>query len=264
MNTSKEFGTILDQFDLNEIEQKGLLANLELGPAVASEIAKQAGLNRVTAYEALRRLSKKGLVRIMAKKSSSVKYFVPADMSDIELKLQNQKQSVDIALQKLTLLKPELSHLFANHPEKPIVLFYEGVEGIKEAIYDTITQKPKELLAFSNSENFNDVYGLDFLETYWKKRKAAGIVSKGIIPKTKKALDFYNSDRNRQDLRIVKYVPIEWYKFNDEIDAYGGNVAISSLQPGNEHTVIIRSKSIAAAVSTLFKMVWSLLPERPY
>lgn len=261
MNITKEFNTILDQFGLNEMEQKAMFANLELGPAVASEIAQQAGLNRVTSYEALKRLSKKGLVRIMAKKNHSVKYFVPADMADIELKLQNQKESVDRALQKLTILKPDLGYLFANHPEKPVVLFYEGIEGIKEAIYDTIKQKPKELLAFSNSENFNNVYGLDFLETYWKKRKEAGIISKGIIPKTKKALDFYNVERNKQDLRIVKYVPIDWYKFNDEIDTYGGNVAISSLQPGNEHTVIIRSKSIAAAVRTLFEMVWSLLPE---
>ena len=260
MTIAKEFSTILSQFSLNKIEQEVLLANLELGPAVASEIARQAGLNRVTSYEALKRLSKKGLVRIMAKKNRSVKYFVPADMADIEFRLQSQKQSVDTALKKLIILKPDLEYLFANHPEKPEIFFYEGIEGIKEAIYDTIKQKPKELLAFSNSENFNDVYGLDFLETYWEKRKAAGIISKGIIPKTKKALDFYNKERNQKDLRIVKYVPIDWYKFNDEIDTYGGNVAISSLQPGNEHTVIIRSKSIAAAVRTLFEMVWSLLP----
>jgi sugar-specific transcriptional regulator TrmB len=262
MNTLKDFSTILSQFNLNDIEQKTLVANMELGSAKASEIARQAGLNRVTGYEALRRLSKKGLVKVMAKKNYPVKYFVPADVADIESRLEHQKQSVDIALQKLSLLKPDLIHLFANHPEKPVILFYEGVDGIREAVYDTITQQPKDLLSFSNSENFNDVYGLEFLQTYWDKRKAVGIITKGIIPKTKNAIDFYNKERNKNDARIVKYAPVDLYKFNDEIDIYGGNVAISSLQPGNEHTVIIRSKSIAAAFRTLFELVWGLLPER--
>ena len=260
MKITSSLAAIFEELDLNPIESRALLANLEIGPAVASDIAQKAGLNRVTGYEALKRLSKKGLVRVMAKKNHPVKYFIPADISDIEQKLERKKMSLEMSLENLSTLKPELSPLFVFSQQKPQVLFYEGIDGIKEAIYDTIRQKPQELLAFSNSENFNDVYGLDFLEEYWAKRKSAGIIAKGIIPKTSKAVQFYNADRNRQDMRIVKYVPIEWYKFSDEIDTYGGNVAISSLQPGNEHTVIIRSKSISAAVATLFNMVWSLLP----
>ena len=51
---------ILSQLDLNENDVKVFLAAFELGYAPASAIAKQAGLNRITAYEALKRLVKKG------------------------------------------------------------------------------------------------------------------------------------------------------------------------------------------------------------
>ena len=47
------------QLDPQRKRRKGLLAAFELGYAPASAIAKQAGLNRITAYEALKRLVKR-------------------------------------------------------------------------------------------------------------------------------------------------------------------------------------------------------------
>lgn len=257
----KNLAIILAELDCNPMEIAAFTANIETGPAVASEIAKHAFQNRVAIYEALKRLSEKGLVRITAKRNSKVRHFTPADIQTLTRKLEAKRTANEQALSLLEKIGPEIAQLYTNQSDKPTVLFFEGLSGIREALYDIIEQKPKELLAFSNSENFNDVYGLDWLQKYWNKRKAAGIITKGIIPRTPKAVHFYNSERNQKDMRTVRYIPLEWYKFNDNINIYGSNVQITSLQPGNEHTIIIRSKNIAKALQFLFELVWNTIAQ---
>lgn len=257
----KELAPILHELGCNAMEISAFLANMQLGPAVASRIATQAVQNRVAIYEALKRLSHKGLVHITAKRNSKVKHFSPVDTSTLRRKLEAQKSASEQALTLLERIGPGLAQFYTGHSDKPTVLFYEGVTGIREALYDIVEQRPAELLAFSNSENFNDVYGLEFLQKYWSKRKASHILTRGITPRTTKAISFYNKEQNQKDLRTVRYIPVEWYQFNDNINIYGPNVQISSLQPGNEHTVIIRSKSIANAFRFLFELVWNTIAQ---
>lgn len=257
----KDFELILKHLNLNEMDRKVFTGLLETGPSPASIVAKHTSLGRVTVYETLKRLVKKGLVKTTIKKGSKVRNFIPAGPETIEAKLVSQQSSITEALAKLPGLAPLLLSYSSEKSTRPEVLFFEGLDGVKQAVLDTVEQKPSEILSFSNSNNFNDVLGLEFLESYFRQRKERGILTKGIIPRTPKGLSFYNRERNAQDLRIVRYVPQEWYKFNDLIYIYKHSVSISSLEPANEHSVIIRSKSIANAFRFLFDLVWNTVAQ---
>ncbi|MFH1192620.1 MAG: helix-turn-helix domain-containing protein [bacterium] len=248
---------ILKVFGLNDIEIKIYLATLEFGPAPASLLAKQAGLNRVTAYEALKRLSKNGFIKIRAKQGSKIKYFTAEDSNILREKL-NEKKSALIDLEnKLEIIEPQLRLQYLRKEEKPEVYFYEGKEGIKNVLLDTLKQNTGEILSFTSADFLEIGFDKEFLEDYWKKRVALKIPTRGIMPKTEIAVNLFDDEKNRKELRRVKFVPEEYYIFKDELEIYGETTSIVSMGEGNEHGIIIRSKSIADSLRSLFELVWA-------
>ncbi|MBI2645126.1 hypothetical protein HYW94_03060 [Candidatus Uhrbacteria bacterium] len=248
---------ILKQLDLNTNDTKVFLAAFELDYAPASEIAKRAHLNRITAYEALKRLVKKGLVRSRVLKGSGVKYFEVEDIGILQNALNEKKVSVEHALSDIQTLAAQLRAKYTGRSEKPVVLFYEGRSGIKNILLDTLHQQPKEILSFASADFLELGYDFHFLERYWKQRVEYKIPSRGIIPKTDCAVSLFTPERNVRELRQIHFVDPRGYMFKNEIDIYGDTVSIISLVKGNEHGVILRSRSIAEGLRSIFELVWN-------
>jgi sugar-specific transcriptional regulator TrmB len=148
MTLAAEIRQFLQELGLNSVEIATYLAALEIGSGPASAIASVAGLNRITAYEALKRLSKKGFIKIRAKRSDRVRYFVPEDITVLQEKLEEKKKAVEAAIARSRTLKDELRARFRAEEKKPVVLFYEGEEGVREVLNDTLKQNPDEIVSF--------------------------------------------------------------------------------------------------------------------
>lgn len=254
-----ELKHILAELGLNEAETKVFITNCELGPAVASSIAETAGLNRITAYEALKRLSKKGLVKIRARKGNAIRYFEAEDIVVLQDKLEAKKVELQKTIDATKAMASEFSSLYAHASAKPVVLFYEGHEGIKTVLKDTLKQNPHEICSFVSADLLEPALGKEFLDAYWQERTRNKIPSRGIMPRSAKALALFTPERNQQELRRLKFMPEESFKFKDLFDIYGDNVAILSLAQGNEHGIIIRSRSIAESMKGLFESMWGSL-----
>jgi HTH-type transcriptional regulator, sugar sensing transcriptional regulator len=256
MGIKTEIKQFLEELDLNKAEMAVYLATLELGSGAASIIARSAGLNRITVYEALRRLSTKGFVRIRAKKNDRTKYFVPVEYSYIVAKLESRQEQIAETIKKAKLLKNEFEANFSLAEEKPVVLFYEGVEGIKTVLMDTLRVHPTEIISFASAESLDIGFEPEFLQKYWDKRVYLGIPSRGIIPKTERATVLFNETKNKKELRRVKFISPQNYKFRNEIDIYADNIGITSLTKGSEHGIIIRSANIADSLKQVFETLW--------
>lgn len=258
MNIKPEIEDFLRELGLHKAEIGVYLACLETGSGEASRIARVSGLNRITTYEALKRLSKKGFVRIRAKKGSSVKYFTPIEYEELVEKLKMKREEFENSIKTAEKLKKEFQAQFAPVKEKPLVLFYEGVEGIKEVLNDSLKQQPEEIISFASAESLESGFDPKFLQNYWQKRVSLDIPSRGILPKTKKAQESFSNDRNKKELRNLKLISPDIYKFKNEIDIYGNNIGITSHEKGNEHGVVIRSKSLADSMRAIFETLWNL------
>lgn len=254
-----ELKNILKELGLNETDTRVFWASLEAGSGAASVIARIAGLNRITTYESLKRLSKSGLVKIRAKKNSSIKYFVAEDISAIEEKLQNKLRAIETSLKQVGVVKKEFRAQFSANTQKPEVLYYEGLDEIKTVLLDTLKQKPDEIISFASLESLESGFDKDFLQQYWNKRVTFGISSRGIIPKTEKAMSFFNAEKNRTELRRVKFVNPDIYQYKNEIDVYGDSIGITSLAKGDEHGIIIRSKNLADSMRAIFETLWHII-----
>ncbi|MES2088312.1 MAG: helix-turn-helix domain-containing protein [Patescibacteria group bacterium] len=258
MSIKVEMKQFLKELDLNDAEITTYMSALELGSGPASAIAKAAGLNRVTGYEALKRLSRKGFVTIRAKKNEKIKYFTPIEYSEILEKLKNKQEAVGVAIKKAETLKHEFSANFNVAEDKPDVLFFEGAQGIKEVLSDTLKQKPNEIISFASAESLEAGFDKIFLEMYWKRRAALAIPSRGILPDTSQAREQFNPEKNQRELRTLKFVPPEAFQFKNEIDIYGDNVGITSHSNGNQHGIIIKSRNVALSLKAIFETLWSL------
>ncbi len=253
----RELTNILKTLELNEIEINVFFATLEAGNAPASGIARIAGYNRITVYEALKRLVKKGLVSKRIKPETKTAFFEAEDIDVIADKLAEKERSFHYYRQIIETLRKDFQVHYRIHGNKPIVLFYEGIEGIKIVLSDTLKSYPREILSFASQAALAAGFDMEFLQTYWEKRVSLGIPSRGILPQTPEAVEKFTAQKNQKELRQVKFLPPEMFNFQNEIDIYGDTVTLISVEEGNQHGIIIRSTSIAQGLRTIFETLWN-------
>ncbi|MCF7865428.1 MAG: helix-turn-helix domain-containing protein [Candidatus Pacebacteria bacterium] len=257
MNDQKgELKELVINLGLSEVESEVYLAALESGNATASQIAKIARLQRVTTYEVLKRLSNRGFVKVKVKHGTKVKYFLPIGLQEVKNKVKTKKNELETSLRGIDSLSSFFNQKLSIQKTKPEVLYFEGVEGVKTAIHDTLDQRPKEILSFSSDKWLDSVFSKNFLKEYWDRRVALRIATRGIIPNENKAISYFNKKKNESELRQVRSLPKDKFDFRNEIDVYDNNICIVSLEEGKEHAIIIRSESLAQSMRDVFEVLW--------
>lgn len=250
---------LLRHLGMSELEAGVYAANLELGPATASAIAAHAGTKRVTAYEALKRLTARGFVRISVKKRKAT-HFEPVELEKLRDELQRRKRSVEDSLRGLDMLKPFFAGERSGGIGKTEISYYEGAEGVRTVMMDTLRHGKDEILSFTSSDGLQGGLGKEFLDQYYALRTKKRIITRGIMADTPAAVQYYTPERNSRELRRVKFVPRDKYVFRNDISIYGDRVGIMSLQKGGQQGIIIRSRSLADSVRAMFELQWATLP----
>ncbi len=233
--------TTLKNIGLTEKESRVYLACLEGGASVVSEIAKRANINRVTTYDILEKLIKKGFINFMIK--NKIKYF---NATKPDLIYESTKRKTD----KLKKMLPDLRRLHVETPH-PRVRYFEGIQGIKAIYEDTLTSKT-DILNYANSEEIRE-YWPEYDDQYVKKRARKKIFLRGIAPLDEAGLKV--KSENKKYFRDIKLVPPNKYDFSNEINIYDNKVSIISFKEGLIG-MIIESNEIADTQRTIFKMVW--------
>lgn len=231
----------LTQFELNKNQAETYLALLELGQAGVISLAKKTNIKRTTLYDILVELEKKQLVAKTQKNTK--KLFIALEPENLEKILADKKT-------KLEKLMPALKALVNTTGTKPVIRYYEGIEGIKEVYRDTLNYDG-ELLAFV-AENIFDKLGKDFADEYKAKRKKANIAVRILLPETEALKKELTSAK--EDLRIYRFVDKEKFPFTMELNLYGNKLALMSFK--EELGIIIESNEIAKNLALLFELAW--------
>lgn len=232
---------ILLNIGLTDKESKLYLASLALGPSVITEIAKKAGINRVTAYDIMERLIYKGFINYYHEQNS--KYFSPTDPEIIVFETERKTTELKKAL-------PDLQRIYAKNPH-PHVQYFEGLEGIKKLYADTLTSKT-DIINYSNSKEIR-IHWPEYDEEYVAERIKKKIFLKGIAPYDDYGRKVQSDDK--ASYREFRLVPGDQFTFTNEINIYDDKVAISSFT--NELIgMIIQSQAIADTQRDIFKMAW--------
>jgi len=240
---------ILVQLGLQETEARFYLAALELGAASVRDVAAKAGISRTNAYDVFARLLEQRLVMEVGA-ASNKSMLVAAEPPEHLLEL------FDARRRKLDGLLPELKSLYNRSSDKPRVRFYQGLEGIKLVLDDTLTARDKKLLGILSMRDLYEVPGREWMEDLVRRRIEGGVFLRVIRSPVKDIPHVW--PESTTDLREVRFASRAMV-FTMTSYIYDDKVAIISSRREN-FAMTIESEEFAMMQRNLFEMFWASCP----
>lgn len=226
------------------------IALLSLGKGIVTKIARTASVSRTTTYDILDSLSQKGLIKISGKEPKQE--YVAESPERLEKFISEEVEKKNNDLNKIKYVIPELFSVY-NTKEMPKVKYYEGIEGLKNALGDTLAKADIEILASGGAEDMFEALGEEYSREYFRKRTEKNISIRGIAsgdPETMKV-----AERNEKELREILIVPNDKFHFSVETNIYDNKVLNISWK--ERFAVLIESKEIADAQKKVFELAWA-------
>jgi sugar-specific transcriptional regulator TrmB len=170
-------------------------------------------------------------------------------LADQEKELSRQKNT-------LTQIMGDLGSVYRLAHNKPGVRFFEGIEGIKEVLEDTLRNNTqKMILTFSDAAGYS-TYLKDWNTNYYApKRKKLGIFEKVIIPDSPKALEFLRNYKSNEVTEVL-FVDHKNYPFKTEINIYENKISFVTFSEKTHIGVIINNDEIVHTLTSVFNLLW--------
>lgn len=237
---------ILIQIGLQETEARFYLAALELGQGSVRDVAEKAGITRTNAYDVFARLLELGLVTQVGGAASKT-MLVAAEPPDQLVELFESRR------RRLDALLPELHSLHNRASGKPRVRYYQGLDGIKRVLDDTLAARDKQLLGILSMRDLFVVPGRTWMNDLVRRRIAAGVSLRVIRSPVKDIANIW--PRSGADLRDVRFASPD-FVFTMTSYIYDHKVAFISSQREN-FAMTIESEEFAVMQRNLFEALWA-------
>lgn len=252
----------LQQIGLTDHEATIYTFLIERGRATAQQIYTKTGIHRVTTYNVLENLTKKGLVSVMdTEKKRVFQPESPHKLIDMlnrkEEELERVKNTLKENEERLKQFLPTLEIAYQSLGERPKVKFMEGAEGLQSIREDIIQETSKskipiyEIFSEEITKLIDTKIGLDFPskdkvnKMMMEEKLAVNLIY--TYKQKEYSDDFYTAQQERN------YVPYAQYPIDADITVYGDSVSIiSSL--GNMSSVTIENREVANTIRTLFRL----------
>lgn len=240
----------LKNLGLSEKEAKIYLALLQLGPSTPYQIANKAGIKRPTAYVIAEELVKKGLI-VHVPGEEKKRYIARTPDAFIEERTEK--------LQAAKAILPELRSFQKGIAEKPSILYYEGVKGVRQAYdYKKRELQGKEIVGFfASAEDAAPEVTKVFLE--WNEyREKHGSKVRGLTVDNPTLVPYAQFFDPANGSFRAKFMPPELYSAKVSIESCDQQFVRICLIESAE-TLIIESPKFAIAVAEAFEIVWKAL-----
>ncbi len=236
---------------LNKKEYLVYKTLLQLGATSIREVAEKTQINRGTTHEILRQLKNKGLVSFQLK--GKRKHYLAEPAEKLNSLLQQKHQFLN---QTEKFLKNELIPQLKDQsfiPEKPVVQYYEGDEGIEKVLKDVLAimkkTKPKEYFVFS--ARLLRKYLYRFFPAYTKQRIKHKIRVKVIA---------LGKGGEEAALAQRKWLSSRNDTGSSYIIIYANKLSLISLTKDElPYAVVIREESISQTMKLIFNHLWRML-----
>jgi len=218
-----------------------------------SEIAKNANLNRTTAYAILEDFCRQGICKFEEK--SQVKKFKLLGSITKNLKKYIDYKKTQIADNEKQLAKasPEFENL------TPFVSFYEGIEEMKE-MYLSLLKEKSNMYCFANLEEINSEMKKFLLNVFLPKRQTLKIKSNVVVSQK----DFAKDKNQKSILKFATnklLIPHEVFKFQGEIIMCNNKILFASYKSNELIGLIIQSENLNKMMRAIFDMCWQVAGE---
>lgn len=247
---------IINKLGLSRVQSEILNSLLSTGPDKASNIAKKIKRPRGVAYKGLEELINLKLV-LRSENQKKVSIYSAEHPSYLESVIEQKEKRVKKERQEFINSLPDLISAYNLVSNKPGVRFYEGEEGVKKVLSDTLFSNPeKKLCTFSDVASYATYLSEWNTEYYAVQRKKMGVYEKVIIPNNSKALEYMKNYKSN-DITEILFVDHKTYPFATEINIYNNKVSFVSFSPDFMVGVMIENKEISQTLLSIFNFVWN-------
>ena len=220
-------------------------ACIGLGEASVSSVIARAQLPKSTVYDALEKLEKAGLVAISAGLRNRT---VSAHHPNVLLDQHESKRRM------LDEMMPGLKALFYRAQGKPNVRFYEGDDGVSQALWDSLHSDDEELLSCFPASETLEYAGIPEMDAYIKERVRSGKKLKVLRSLGDMKKDLWPSSRG--ELREVRYTPDSVHMAMTFV-IYGKSVVFLSSKK-ESYGMVIDSADFSTLLTAMFKGIWEI------
>lgn len=238
----------LKSIGLTEQEATVYLAGLELGPSSIMQLAKKVGVNRTSLYHTMAGLTQKKLFVESAQGKKRV--FVAEGAIALKALVQSKLAHVDIIAEGLKALA-------RTSTVKPIIKFYEGVNGIKTIFRYLANAKEKKSYAFVGVESLNSQSKtmLDFwLNEFTALRKKYNNTAYLIMPDSEGGKLYKATDQEK--LRETRLLPSSSFNFPAEVMITDDIISMFVFTTKEQFAISVESPAIAETLKMVFKLCW--------
>jgi len=225
---------------------------LNNGEFKASILARNIKRPRGVVYKGLDELIELGLVEKRDDKDM-ISVFRAEHPSKLEQMYINKEASIKRNKKLFIDTLPNLISAYNITLNKPGIKFYEGLEGVKKVINDTLTAKDV-IYTYADAEAV--VKYIDKInQEYVKKRDKLNIQKKMILIDSSFTRN-YLKDYHRQttDMRFIDH---KLFPFNSVMQIYDGKISYITLSDKSMIGVIIQDPSIYQMHKSIFEFNWS-------
>lgn len=247
----------MDKSEIKKLLAEIGLSNAEIivymslldGLKSVQDIIKTTGEKRPTVYYVLNSLEKRGLVSKTGKDyGNKFQLESPDNLVEIVNKNIRKQNSLLSKVEKIKDFYPKNSE-----NNKVIVSYFDNLEAIKNAVFNSLYLKDKSIRTIVPADNFFHEIGIDFVKEYVlekSKRKIKTLAIWEDLPK-KSVIDqnYYGSD--------IRQMPVDMHNsFSTTIFIYDDKTLYIGPKKEN-YAVLIQSKEHTKMMKTIFENIWS-------
>ena len=241
----------LEGLGLSSQQARLYVAALEISPAGATALSKKADMERTACYSHLEELVKLGLINIAFEKGKRLYSAVhPRALGEI----------LDDKNALYRKLLPELMTIYNVKGVKPRIQYYEGKEGMRTIMANTLLSGSKLNLHLVPMNSLMEVIGKEFSRKQIELRAQKGIEARTL--RVREAIEgpWEVTSSDKSLLREIRYLP-EGFKLDDLIIIHANTVAIISSAKEN-YGLEIESKEFADTMRSFFAAIWEVAEKK--
>lgn len=244
---------LLSPFGLEDDESRIYLSLLEKGELSALALSRITGLARSKVYRLLDKLSGYGLVQ-NGIHGAGMRFGAthPSKFSQLVTEKEHEIQSLKESLPEVL---SQLETVAGRDSSNTKVLYYKGVEGIKQLCYNSLSAQ-KELLTYETTNSMTD-----FLPEGFTEEMRAEFVKRKIHIKELNWNKTYKPYTNVKDFALkyweTRYIDPGEFKIHSEALIYNDVYVLYNPLGPELFGVEIYNKDLAHTQRQLFHILWS-------
>jgi sugar-specific transcriptional regulator TrmB len=207
-------------------------------------------IKRSLLYKILDRLVDRKL--ILQEKKNGKAFFVPQPPDALAKLAEEAEGRARSSKEDLLRALPELKAKYNLSTERPIIRFFEGIEGLRAMQEDKLESGAKELyfIRTARAEEYRETFGTWFAH-YLKRQADLGVKAYAITVDDEYTNHDPAIDKARNVIRT--WIRPQDYTAPIQIDTYGDKVSILAF--GKEiFGILIESAPLATAMKDIFKL----------